>query len=132
MSASPAYFDQKKLDWTNAEYIKKLSVDELTKRILTLVGAAETDVAEELKAIGIENEPDFIKKVVDIYHTEAKTLMTFMEKILFIKNAKQVTFTYTDLAEFDSESVKQILTVMSAELKNAPDPVDYPAILSVI
>lgn len=24
MSASPAYFDQKKLDWTNAEYIKKL------------------------------------------------------------------------------------------------------------
>ena len=88
--------------------------------------------AEELKAIGIENEPDFIKKVVDIYHTEAKTLMTFMEKILFIKNAKQVTFTYTDFAEFDSESVKQILTVMSAELKNAPDPVDYPAILSVI
>ncbi|MBU5584826.1 hypothetical protein KQJ29_35470, partial [Enterococcus sp. S181_ASV_20] len=43
MSASPAYFDQKKLDWTNAEYIKKTSVDELTRRIMLLVDAAETD-----------------------------------------------------------------------------------------
>lgn len=132
MSASPAYFDQKKLDWTNAEYIKKTSVDELTKRIMLLVDAAETDEAEQLKAIGIENDLDFVKKVVDIYHTEAKTLMTFMQKILFIKNAKQVTFTYTDLAEFDSESVKQILTAMSAELKNANDPVDYSAIISAV
>jgi nondiscriminating glutamyl-tRNA synthetase len=132
MSASPAYFDQKKLDWTNAEYIKKTSVDELTRRIMLLVDAAETDVAEQLKAIGIENDLDFVKKVVDIYHTEAKTLMTFMEKILFIKNANQVTFTYTDLAEFDSEGVKQILTAMSEKLKDVSEPVDYPAILSAV
>ena len=132
MSASPAYFDQKKLDWTNAEYIKKTSVDELTRRIMLLVDAAETDVAEQLKAIDIENDLDFVKKVVDIYHTEAKTLMTFMEKILFIKNANQVTFTYTDLAEFDSESVKQILTTMSAELNKASEPVDYSAIISTV
>lgn len=132
MSASPAYFDQKKLDWTNAEYIKKTSVDELTRRIMLLVDAAETDVAEQLKAIGIEKDLDFVKKVVDIYHTEAKTLMTFMEKILFIKNANQVTFTYTDLAEFDSEGVKQILTAMSEKIKDATEPVDYPAILSAV
>ena len=55
-----------------------------------------------------------------------------MEKILFIKNANQVTFTYTDLAEFDSEGVKQILTAMSEKIKDATEPVDYPAILSAV
>ncbi|MFC4772532.1 glutamate--tRNA ligase [Enterococcus hermanniensis] len=132
MSASPAYFDQKKLDWTNAEYIKKLSVEELATRVLSLVDAAETEVAQQLKAINIGNEIEFVKKVIDIYHTEAKTLMTFMEKILFIKQADQVHFTYDDLAEFDSESVKQILNVMDKELKDTTDIIDYPAILTTI
>lgn len=132
MSASPAYFDQKKLDWTNGEYIKKMSVEELTERILSLVDDAETDIAEQLKTLDIKNDPAFVKKVVDIYHTEAKTLMTFMEKILFIKNVDQVTFTYADLAEFDSEGVKQILTVMSQKVEDVAEPVDYSAILSAV
>ncbi|WP_205242116.1 glutamate--tRNA ligase [Enterococcus gilvus] len=132
MSASPAYFDQKKLDWTNGEYIKKLSVDELTERIVSLVEDAETEVAEQLKALGIEKDLDFIKKIVDIYHTEAKTLMTFMEKILFIKTVEQVTFTYADLADFDKESIKQILTVLSTELEKESGAIDYSAIVATI
>lgn len=132
MSASPAYFDQKKLDWTNAEYIKKTSVDELTRRILLLVDAAETDAAEQLKAIHIEKEMDLVKKVVAIYHTEAKTLMTFMEKILFIKHATQVDFTYADMAEFDRDSVKELLQVMAKEVQAADETIDYSAILSMV
>jgi nondiscriminating glutamyl-tRNA synthetase len=132
MSASPAYFDQKKLDWTNGEYIKKLSVDELTERIVSLVEDAETEVAEQLKALGIEKDHDFIKKIVDIYHTEAKTLMTFMEKILFIKTVEQVTFTYADLADFDKEGIKQILTVLSTELEKESGAIDYSAIVATI
>lgn len=132
MSASPAYFDQKKLDWTNGEYIKKLSVDELTERIVSLVEDAETEAAEQLKALGIEKDLDFIKKIVDIYHTEAKTLMTFMEKILFIKTVEQVTFTYADLADFDKEGIKQILTVLSTELEKESGAIDYSAIVATI
>ena len=65
MSASPAYFDQKKLDWINSEYIKKIPIAELANRIVTLINAAETDTALKLKELKMQENLDFIKKVID-------------------------------------------------------------------
>lgn len=132
MSASPAYFDQKKLDWINAEYIKKTSIEDLTCRILLLVNAEETYTAKQLKKFEIENDSNFVKKVVNIYHTEAKSLMTFMEKILFIKTIEQASFTYSDLEDFDKDSVKQILNIMITELNEMKEIVDYSEIIRTI
>lgn len=132
MSTSPAYFDQKKLDWINSEYINKISIDELAKRVIALVNAAETDIAIKLKEINIQNDLEFIKKVIQIYRTEAKTLMTLMEKIYFIKNSDRHKFSYTDLAEFDKNNVHKILLVMQKEIQNAVEPIDYDSILLII
>lgn len=132
MSASPAYFDQKKLDWINSEYIKKIPTAELANRIVTLINAAETDTALKLKELKMQENLDFIKKVIQLYRAEAKTLMTFMEKIYFIKNSDRHNFSYTDLVEFDKNNVHKILLVMQKEIQNAVEPIDYDSILLVI
>ncbi|WP_229236170.1 glutamate--tRNA ligase [Enterococcus faecalis] len=132
MSASPAYFDQKKLDWINSEYIKKIPIAELANRIVTLINAAETDTALKLKELKMQENLDFIKKVIQLYRAEAKTLMTFMEKIYFIKNSDRHNFSYADLAEFDKNNVHKILLVMQKEIQNAVEPIDYDSILLAI
>ncbi len=132
MSASPAYFDQKKLDWINSEYIKKIPIAELANRIVTLINAAETDTALKLKELKMQENLDFIKKVIQLYRAEAKTLMTFMEKIYFIKNSDRHKFSYADLAEFDKNNVHKILLVMQKEIQNTVEPIDYDSILLVI
>ncbi|EPB2978146.1 hypothetical protein QLQ38_08140 [Enterococcus faecalis] len=75
---------------------------------------------------------DFIKKVIQLYRAEAKTLMTFMEKIYFIKNSDRHNFSYADLAEFDKNNVHKILLVMQKEIQNAVEPIDYDSILLAI
>lgn len=132
MSASPAYFDQKKLDWINSEYIKKIPIAELANRIVTLINAAETDTALKLKELKMQENLDFIKKVIQLYRAEAKTLMTFMKKIYFIKNLDRHKFSYADLAEFDKNNVHKILLVMQKEIQNAVEPIDYDSILLAI
>ncbi len=49
MSKSPAFFDQKKLDWINAQYIKKTDVNDLVDRIMVLIHEQETEIAKKLK-----------------------------------------------------------------------------------
>jgi nondiscriminating glutamyl-tRNA synthetase len=45
---------------------------------------------------------------------------------------EQVTFTYADLADFDKEGIKQILTVLSTELEKESGAIDYSAIVATI
>ncbi len=60
-----AVFDLKKLDWMNAEYIKKLSVDELYERALSL-GVFENEFFAAVPAA--KKEASFMKRVLSVEH----------------------------------------------------------------
>lgn len=117
MSISPAFFDQKKFDWINSEYIKKTSTDELVKRIMELVRDGETDAATTLQKLDNPDMNSFMKKIVDLYKTEAKTLLDFMDKAIFYLTAVNSDIDYTDLEEFDKNSVRDVLVSLENEIK---------------
>ncbi|MBP7060572.1 MAG: glutamate--tRNA ligase [Candidatus Moranbacteria bacterium] len=60
-----AVFDQKKLDWMNGEYIKRLSLDELYARVLDL-GIMESDFFRDVSAE--KKSKTFLKKVLAVEH----------------------------------------------------------------
>lgn len=117
MSSSPAFFDQNKLDWINAEYMKRLSVEELTKRIAELVDAAETEEASELKELGVMDDHDFVEKVVKLYRGESRTLLDLMRKLIFMWTIDTATFSYDDFEGFDLNVCRQVLTTLRKELE---------------
>lgn len=131
MSASPAYFDQKKLDWTNGEYIKQLDGADLAGRIAELIEAAETDEAAKLKALNVQAELGLMEKVIHVYRSEAKTLMDIMRKLIFIKEIESYDFSYADFAEFDTEKTLAVLDFLADELKDVTSEtqIDYSALI---
>jgi glutamyl-tRNA synthetase len=65
---SAAFFDYKKLDWLNGEYIRKLSLDELTDRIIELASPRWGDrvdraTASEVARIGQERATTIVSLV---------------------------------------------------------------------
>ena len=62
---SPSVFDPERLDWMNGVYIRKLSVKELTDRLLAFDNASE----------GVDRE--FLEKVVTVEQSRLKTLAEF-------------------------------------------------------
>lgn len=131
MSASPAYFDQKKLDWTNGEYIKKLDSAELARRIAELITAAETEEAAQLKELAVQDDLALIEKVGHIYRSEAKTLLDIMKKIIFIKQIATYEFSYADFAAFDREKMLTVFDHLANEVNDLPKDAtpDYSALI---
>lgn len=136
MSSSPAFFDQKKLDWINAEYMKKLSVEELIQRIGELVEKPETEEAEEVRNLGIMQEHDFVEKVVKLYRGEAKTLLDLMRKLIFMWTIDTATFSYDDFEGFKLDVCRQVLTSLRKQLESHEEDVlsadEYNQILNEV
>ncbi len=72
ISKSPAIFDQKKLDWLNGEYIRKLSPEEFYEKALPYLKEA------------IKNESVDLHKVAQLLHDRCEKLMDIPEQIDFI------------------------------------------------
>jgi len=72
ISKSPAIFDQKKLDWLNGEYIRKLSPEEFYEKALPYLKEA------------IKNESIDLHKVAQLLHDRCEKLMDIPEQIDFI------------------------------------------------
>lgn len=53
---SPAVFDPDRLDWFNAQHIRKLSIDELTKRIIPYLKSCKKDIPDK----------SFIKRLIEV------------------------------------------------------------------
>lgn len=132
MSVSPAFFDQKKLDWINSEYIKKTDSDELLKRTMELVADGETDVAKAIQDITMDDKAKFMKDIISIYKTEVKTLLDFMKKFVFFGNIKNEEIDYSDFEEFDRESVKKLLAAFKDEVANNEGDLDFNQIISKV
>jgi len=64
-----AVFDQAKLDWLNREYIKMMSVEELTHLAVPF-----------LKEAGLEGSNEFIERVIAAEQTRVTTLKDFAEQ----------------------------------------------------
>lgn len=109
MSKSPAYFDQNKLDWTNAEYIKKLDLDDMTNRVLELVAEGQTDIAKRVQELNLPDLREFVFQICKIYQTEVHKLSEIMEKVVFYANITREQLDYEQLSIFDRQEVLQVL-----------------------
>ncbi|HLC95361.1 MAG TPA: glutamate--tRNA ligase family protein, partial [Patescibacteria group bacterium] len=75
-----AVFDQKKLDWMNAEYIKKLSVDKLYERMAAGGFLQKDFITNAPETMRI---PEYLKKVLTIERDRLATLSNVGEQNLF-------------------------------------------------
>ncbi len=71
---SPAFFDHQKLDWMNGEWIRRLDIDELERRVLP---AAKARFGDRL-------EPDVFRGALRIGHERAVTLGALVEQVDFL------------------------------------------------
>lgn len=135
MSKSPAYFDQTKLDWTNAEYIKKLDLDDMTDRILELVSEGQSDEAKQVAALNLPDLREFTKQISKIYQTEVHKLIEIMDKIVFYANITKSDIDYSQLSDFDHDNVVKVLKTFKDKVSAlSPDVVapDFKAIINEV
>ncbi|PYO87675.1 MAG: glutamate--tRNA ligase, partial [Gemmatimonadetes bacterium] len=71
---SPAFFDHQKLDWMNGEWIRRLDIDELERRVLP---AAQARFGDRL-------EPDVLHGALRIGQERAATLGALVEQMDFL------------------------------------------------
>ncbi|WP_062349762.1 glutamate--tRNA ligase [Bacillus kwashiorkori] len=111
LSKSPALFDQKKLAWTNNQYMKKTDLD----KVLTLV-LPHLIRAGKLSENPSDQELQFAKKLVSLYHDQMSygaeivqlSELFFKDEIIYDEEAKVI------LAE---EQVPEVLSAFLTELE---------------
>ena len=126
MSKAPAYFDQKKLDWMNAQYIKSMSVDELTDRTMELVKEGETEEAKRLQSIPEDQLKDLIMKTIHVHQRDVNKLLEVIEYVWSYYNVLDENFNYDlikDNEDFANADVLAVLTGLKEKLENGAD--DY-------
>lgn len=126
MSKSPAYFDQSKLDWINAAYIKRLDLDDMTDRVLELVDEGQTDVAKQIKALQLPDLRTLTSQVCKIYQTEIHQLSEIMDKVLFYVTILQEPLDYDQLRQFDRTATLAVLTAFRKHVQALPVDVATP------
>lgn len=136
MSKSPAYFDQHKLDWMNAEYIKKTPIDDITDRIMELINEGQTNIAKALQMINLPNLREFIKSITRIYQHNVFKLTDIMEKVYFYANVANETFDYSGFSEFPRADVLKVLTTFEDEIASQgsvlPSKIDYAKLIKMV
>jgi glutamyl/glutaminyl-tRNA synthetase len=110
---SGAVFNQEKLDWLNAQHLKRLSVEELAQLINPF-----------LEKNGIKTDPGYLKQVISVERDRIKTLADFVPSAEF----------FFKLPEYDSQllvwtkdtppKAKVILSEVLDVMKKLP-PSDY-------
>lgn len=136
MSKSPAYFNQDKLDWMNAEYIRKDTIDDLVDKITELINEGETEIAKKLQKLSLTNLREFIYQVTKIYQNESYKLTDIMKHVDFYAN---VCDQHMDLGKLDKLSKGDTLSVLNTlsdkikKLKDSPDDeVDFKKMIDMV
>lgn len=123
MSKSPAYFDQHKLDWTNAEYIKKLDLDDMTDRVLNLVDEGQTDIAKQVQGLQLPDLRGFTKQICKIYQSEVYQLSQIMQKIVWYSNILDEEIDYSQLNQFDRDETLAVLKSFRSHVQDLQEDV---------
>ena len=134
MSKSPAFFDQNKLDWINAQYIKKTSVEELTKRIMVLIHENDSDQAKKLNSLGLSDEAmeDVITRTVHVHQHDVNKLVEIMDHAYFYATILDQDMDYSGLKDFDHDDTVKILEALKAKVAEMPADTDPQAYLDAI
>ena len=123
MSNSPAYFDQHKLDWMNGEYIKKMSVDDLVDRIMTLVHENDSEEANKLNDLKMSDDDlrALLKKVVHIHQRDVYKLIEIMDYAWFYATILDQDLSYDDFGDLDKDDTLAVLNGVKAALDGVSD-----------
>ena len=128
MSKAPAYFDQKKLDWMNAQYIKSMSIDELTDRTMELIKEGETEEAKRLQSIPEEQLTELLKKTIKVHQRDVNKLLEVIQYAWSYYTVLDQSFNYDllkDNEDFANEDVLAVLKGLKAKLENGDYDLDY-------
>jgi glutamyl-tRNA synthetase len=102
MGKTPAAFNQEKLDWMNGVYIRGLSVNDLTKRVLPFM---EKDLPPEVKR---PIDIDYVRRIVPLMR----------ERIITLKDAAvYAEFFFADKLEYDASKFIDKKTTAETALK---------------
>lgn len=77
ISRTPSLFNKEKLDWMNALYIRNLSIDDLTQRVIPFI---EKDLPETIKR---PVDVNYIKRIMPLVQERARTLAEVPELVRF-------------------------------------------------
>ena len=120
LSTSPAAFDNKKLEWINNTYMKKADLDrvvELSLPHLEAAGRIELPLNEQ--------EADWVKKLVSLYHHEMSYAAEIVElSELFFR--EELHLDEESLAVVREETARPVIEAMRDKLA-ALDPADFSA-----
>ncbi len=139
---SAAVFDFQKLRWLNGEYIRKMSVEELTKRALPWIEKANLNADfEKLKnAVALEQEKivllsdapyliEFLIRNDIVYEDEA------VEKVLRKEKTREILLLLVELLksidDFSSQNLENIIRLFSKERSLKTAEVFHPLRVSV-
>ena len=128
MSKAPAYFDQKKLDWMNAQYIKQMDVDELADRTMELVKEGETEEAQRLQSIPEDELRELLKKTIRVHQRGVNKLLEVIENARSYYTVLDEHFNndqIVDNEDFAKEDVLAVLNGLKDKLVNGDDDLDY-------
>ena len=92
VKSSPAQFNQKKMDWMNKEYIKRLSEDELIAKVSPEVSRAGYD----MNSLPLEKQ----KEIVSMYKDRITTLNEFPESAGFF---------FSDDFEYEEKGISKFI-----------------------
>ena len=134
MSKSPAFFDQKKLDWINAQYIKKTDADDLVNRIMELIHEQETDIAKKLNSLGYSDDQmkEVILRTVHVHQHDVNKLTEIMEHAYFYATVLDHDMDYSGLKDFDHDDTLKVLEGLKDAVKDQPDDTDPQTYLNLI
>jgi glutamyl-tRNA synthetase len=126
VSVSGAIYDAEKLAWMNGMYIRKLSIEEMTRRTLPYMERPEAE----------GGLPDDIERPLDIEYTQHVLILEQERLRMLGEAAHAVSFFYTENWEYetplvqkgmDAESTKQAL-LRTRNLLASLNPWEHPVI----
>jgi glutamyl-tRNA synthetase len=110
VSANPARFDIKKCTAVNADWIRALSIDELTQRLTPFLLAADLEITAEKQQL--------IKKAVPLVQERMETLVQAVGMLRFLLvDESKFEIEPADLAQVQSEEGQAVLRRVAQELK---------------
>ncbi|MDO4902981.1 MAG: glutamate--tRNA ligase [Limosilactobacillus sp.] len=128
MSKAPAYFDQKKMDWMNAQYIKDMDVEELTKRTMDWVNDGEIDEAKNLQSVPADELKVLLAKTIHVHQRDVNTLMDIAKHAWDYYTVLDQQFDYSQLVDddkFDNAEVVAVLNGLKDKIANGGDDEDF-------
>jgi glutamyl-tRNA synthetase len=96
ISSGDAVFNTEKLDWMNGQYIARLPVEDLARRVLPLFGEAG------LGDTPLVSDPSSFHRLLELLRPRAKRLTDFVE---------QARPLVSDTVEFDPEAIEKNLSI---------------------